>query len=343
VDELPEPDWYFDNVLAYAQPGRSELLLPGPAEQWQTWWRSKIHESDLTRAAAASGFVLTTRQLLESGITRSATRAAVRRQEWTSAGYGRVAPISVIDDEPPAWLAARRRHALLAAGSALTRADHVISANSAAIVHGLPTMSVPRLPQLTETHTDVMGRRSLAHVYSARLDPVSTTYWFGAPVTTVARTIVDQARHGRRDGLMAADAALREGLVTDDAMRVELADAAGWPGIRQARQVWEVASPQAESALESVVRLALHDAGFPPPQLQVVIGPYRVDLCWPERKLIIEADGEGKYRNDALRREKRREHYLHVRGWRVIRLMWADVLVDWPLTQARLWRAFGAA
>lgn len=343
MGELPDPDWYFDNVLAYAQPGRAELLLPGPAEQWQSWWRAKVDESALAHVAAAHGFVLTTRQLADLGLTRAATRAAVRRGQWTSAGYGRIAPIDVLDDDPPAWLAARRKHALLASGSALTRADHVISGASAAVLHGLPTLAQPQAPQLTETHTDVMGRRFAAHVYSARLDASSTTNWFGVPVTTIARTIVDQARHGRRDGVMAADAALRERLVTDEQVRAELAAAAGWPGIRQARQIWDLASPLAESALESVVRLALQDAGFPPPQLQVVIGPYRVDFCWPERRLIIEADGEGKYHDDELRREKRREHYLHVRGWRVIRVMWADVLLDWPLTCARLWRAYTAA
>jgi hypothetical protein len=141
-------------------------------------------------------------------------------------------------------------------------------------------MAVPRLAELTEARTSVMGRRSPAHVYSAQLDATSTTTWFGAPVTNVARTVVDQSRHSRRGGLMAADAALRERLVSEDEVRAELDAAAGWPGIRQARRIWESASPLAESALESVVRL------------------------------------------------------LHVRNWRVERVMWRDVLIDWSRTCA---------
>ena len=141
---------------------------------------------------------------------------------------------------------------------------------------------------------------------------------------------------------MAADAALRERLVEDDEVRQELDGAAGWPGVRQARRIWDIASARAESALESVVRLAVLDDGFPVPELQFPIGPFFVDLCWPERRFVVEADGEDKYQADALRREKRREHYLHVRGWRVERVMWRDVLGDWPRTSARLWRAYRA-
>ncbi len=42
-----------------------------------------------------------------------------------------------------------------------------------------------------------------------------------------------------------------------------LAAARGWPGVRRARSVLALASPLAESPLESLVRLRLHDAGFP--------------------------------------------------------------------------------
>jgi very-short-patch-repair endonuclease len=315
-----------------------------PAEQWQSWWRTRLSDAQPLRTASQQGFVVTTSQLCGLGWTRSATRAAVRRGAWTAVGRGVVAPLCVDDDESSAWLATRRRHALAATGSVLVRADHVISGSSAAIVHGLPTLTVPDLVELTEAQTEVMGRRAPAHVFSARLAPQDVTRWFGAPVATVARTIVDQARHSRRNGLMAADAALRERLVTREQICGALAEAAGWPGVRRARQICELASPYSESALESVVRLALHGSGFPRPELQFRIGPYWTDFCWPAQRLVVEADGSGKYAAaGALQREKRREHHLHVRGWRVERVMWADVLYDWQLTCARLWRAFAAS
>jgi very-short-patch-repair endonuclease len=166
--------------------------------------------------------------------------------------------------------------------------------------------------------------------------PAEVTTWFGADVTTLARTVVDLARHSRRDGLVAADAALREHLVTPEDLGKALTTAVGWPGVRAAREVVRLASPLAESPLESLVRLALHDDGFPPPQLQVRIAWYRVDFAWPRQRVIIEADGRVKYSGDELWREKRREHELRRRGYTVIRVLWTDVLTGWPVIRQML-------
>jgi hypothetical protein len=170
--------------------------------------------------------------------------------------------------------------------------------------------------------------------------------WFGVPVANVARTVIDAARHDARDGLMTADAALRDRLATRDEFAVMIARAAGWSGIRRARQVLSIASPLAESALESVVRLAMHDAGFPTPELQVEFYDprrdcsYGVDLLLRDRRLIIEADGKGKYTDEELWREKRREGRLRaLTGNRVERVVWADVMSDWTETCERLWLA----
>jgi hypothetical protein len=207
-------------------------------------------------------------------------------------------------------------------------------------------MDVPSLPQLTAAPPTTMGLRSSAHVFSAtlRLDDVTT--WFGAPMTTAARTVVDQARHDRRNGLIAADAALRAGLAGPNDLARSLGAATGWPGVRQAREIVAFASPQPESALESLVRLALHEAGFPRPELQVEVRDprsgitYRVDFLLRRQRLIIEADGRGKYSNDQLWKEKRRQARLRaLTGCNVESVIWSDVLRDWPETAERLWLA----
>ena len=82
-------------------------------------------------------------------------------------------------------------------------------------------------------------------------------------------------------------------------------------GVRQARDIVALADARAESPLELITRLAMHDSKFPPPQLQVEIGGYAVDFLLPG-KLIVEADGRGKYQGDALWREKKRESVLAV-------------------------------
>jgi very-short-patch-repair endonuclease len=159
-------------------------------------------------------------------------------------------------------------------------------------------------------------------------------------VTTVARTVVDLARHDRYDAIAAADAALHEQLLRPAELDALLASAAGWPGIRQARALLALASDKPESPLESWLRLALHDAGFPKPKPQYWVGPYRADLAWPEVRLIAEADGLGKYDRAEGRREKRRDHAVHVRGWHVERVMFSEVFHSWPATEQRLRRAY---
>jgi hypothetical protein len=162
-------------------------------------------------------------------------------------------------------------------------------------------------------------------------------------VTSVARTLVDLARHDRRDAIMAVDAALREDLVTVAEIDLELTDAIGWPGVRQARAVLALADPRAESPLESITRLALHDDGFPCPEPQFWIGADRVDFYWPKYGFVLEADGREKYQDDANWEEKKREARLRAHRDQVKsvdRVIWSDITRNWPATRARLRQHF---
>lgn len=243
---------------------------------------------------------------------------------------------------PDRFEAARRTHAVRAAGAALRRPRHTVSGRSAAVLHGLPTLTLPGDAELTAPDAAGLGRDASCHSFGAALAERSVGRWFRVRVTDCARTVVDQARHDRRDGLMAVDAALYERLVDRAALQRAVADAAGWPGVRQARDIVEFASPLAESPLESLVRLALHDDGLPAPELQRIVGGYRVDMVWPGARVILEVDGLGKYGDGARSAEKRREHHLRRRGYRVERVTWDDLRHHWPETVALLRSALGA-
>jgi uncharacterized protein DUF559 len=338
--ELPDPDWYLDNVLAYAEPGMARLRRPGPAEIWSAWWDGRADGDDpLTALLRTQGFVATAAQLASCGITRQTTRTRIRRGAWSRPAHGVIAPLDVGDDD--ARLVHRRRHALAASAAVLRRPAQVVSGRSAAVLRGLPVFELPDRPETTDAHAGRWGPRGASHVHPARLSGQEVTSWFGVPVTTVARTLVDLGRHDRRDAIMAADAALREDLVTRAEIDAALAAARGWPGVRPAREVLALADPRAESPLESLARLVMHDDGLPAPELQVSIGGYKVDMLFDEQRLIVEIDGLDKYSGNALQREKRRERRLRRHGYRVERLTWDDLVHRWPETRVWLRAALG--
>jgi very-short-patch-repair endonuclease len=303
-----------------------------PIAAWRQLWCDRWVECGGDPAASLArehGFVLTTASVRELGWTSNDVRRVVRRKQWSAPARGIVSPI-VPDGGPDS----RRDCAALAGTAAvLLRPGQVASGRSAAVVHGLPLFRLPDRPQVTARVDRTLGRRSRTHVYSAGLSEPEITDWFGAPVTTAARTLVDLGRHDRRDAIIAADAALRERLVTRASIDAALARAVGWPYSRQAAAILDLADPRAESPLESLVRLALHDDGFPPPELQYVIGPYRVDFYWPQYGMVLEADGRLKYdpstrsHDDQAWRDKQRDMALIRYGVRTVeRVVWDDVV-----------------
>jgi Protein of unknown function (DUF559) len=204
-----------------------------------------------------------------------------------------------------------------------------VSHESAAAMYGLPLLAAPRRPRLT-TIGNGGGEQDIL-VHSAGLRDDERTDWFGVPITTVARTVIDLARNtGVRAGLVAADAALAECLASADELGAAVERATRWPGVRGARRVVELASPLAESPLESLTRLLVVDAGLPTPQLQIWVRTayqrYRVDGLWPDRAVVFEADGLLKYAAQLdLHREKLRQEELERAGYRVVRVTWDDV------------------
>ena len=330
--DLPAHEWYRDGAGTHAR--NDNGIGVGPAALWTTWW-TDISADPLVKFG--TGFVLSPVDRDAAGISRQTARTRVRRGEWVGAGYGFIAPVDISHESR--HVVERRRHALRSAAAGRRKPGHVISGRSAAILGGLPTFRVPLRPELTEPFSVALGRgRGTAHVFGADLREEDQTDWFGVLVTSIARTLVDLGRHDRWDAIMAADAALHEGLVDRATIDEVLARAKGWPGVRQAREVLALADERAESPLESLTRLRLHDDGFPVPDLQVWFGLDRVDMVFEEQRLILEVDGLEKYIDGALEQEKLRETRLRRYGYRVERVTWDDIVRNWPATAAWLRR-----
>jgi len=307
-----------------------------------------VTQSDIP-AAVRKSKVATVAGWRDAGISENRLKALVRSGSVVRVRRGVYATKPAIDY---AAVNPRRGHALqvAAVGSAVGR-DAVASHHSAALVHGISLLNQPKdTVTLTRPPAKRTSRRRSDGIvfHTADLPANHVTSRYGLLVSTVPRTVIDLARTSPfREAVVVADSALQSELTT----KAELVSVAcachRWPGIQQARQVIEFSDERAESALESCARVAFAEAGLEPPELQVTIhGPdwsFRVDFCWPEYRVIAEADGLAKYssRKD-LAKQFERDRLLRDAGYQVIHFTWHELMQTPEVVIARIRAAIAA-
>jgi hypothetical protein len=153
----------------------------------------------------------------------------------------------------------------------------------------------------------------------------------GIRVTTVERTAWDVAALEKvKDAVACLDAMAFTGELTDQALRRVAGDATGRWGSRRVRRALSLVDGRAQSPPESWVRVACHLAGLPAPVPQFVVieeGVFlgKVDLAWPEARLIVEYEGPHHFDAAQIEEDDARYAALRAAGWRVIRLANADL------------------
>jgi hypothetical protein len=154
----------------------------------------------------------------------------------------------------------------------------------------------------------------------------------GRPTTTPAWTAIEVARGLRRGRALATlDSALRSGTCDRDEMRRVLKRHSGRRGVVTVRELLPLASPQAESPMESEARLVMVDGGLPPPVLQYEVVDlrgriWRLDFAWPEHRVAAEYDGVDWHSGpDAFLRDRRRSSALQELGWLIVPIIAEDV------------------
>ncbi|MEU4606789.1 type IV toxin-antitoxin system AbiEi family antitoxin domain-containing protein [Kribbella sp. NPDC023972] len=204
----------------------------------------------------------------------------------------------------------------------------IVSHLSAAVLHGFSVLDLPTKPQIT-----------VPHGQHRRLSPVDCElHWADdvpseGRVTGKLRTVLDCARTlPFAAGLAVADSALQLRAVDRSQLMVGAAELSG-PGCRRARRVAAAADGRAESPLESVLRALLIQAGIKGFEPQVVVRDdgfsARIDLGHPELLIALEADSFAHHgTRRALTRDCRRHVSLTIRGWRLLRFSWEDVMFD---------------
>ena len=214
---------------------------------------------------------------------------------------------------------------------------------TAAAVWGMPLVGqAPASVAATDPARERTHTGRYLTKYAARLDDGDVQVLDGVPLTSPARTLVDIALTSSRSQAVAAlDHSLRTRLCTRDDYWAALDRRDRVRGVIRASWAGAFATPLAESAGESVLRVTLEGLGFPAPDLQHpfvdddgLIG--HGDFWWDRVGVLDEFDGLVKYRDAAMRggltpeevviREKIREDRLRalpeVRG--VVRTVWAD-------------------
>jgi very-short-patch-repair endonuclease len=149
----------------------------------------------------------------------------------------------------------------------------------------------------------------------------------GVWVTTPARTAFDLGRASPvGHAIMGVDALRYACALGIEEVRTIALRHPGARGARRLPQVLRRSTHLAQSPMESRIRVAIEDAGLPTPVLQHQVGPYFLDMAYPERKLGLEYDGREHLVPERARRDLDRQAYLTRQGWTVVRFSAAVVL-----------------
>jgi hypothetical protein len=242
----------------------------------------------------------------------------------------------------------RGRHRLVVAGRILeTRAAWLSARRSAAVFHDLPLLGdPPARPQLLRAPDGVRVKGKNRHERIATVLLEEKVEVAGVPTACLARTVFDLAREEPfRNGLIAADAALRRGLEHGELLAMTKMRMT-WPGALNALKVARLANGLHETALESLSWAACVTLGLPmpEPQVRVFLGDVliaRVDGLWRAQNTIGQADGLFKYKDrEGVLKDKRQDEQLEDLGFEVARWGWTEAYRPEGVLDARLQRAF---
>jgi len=285
--------------------------------------------------------VRTTAGLLSAGLSAGRIRRLVRDGALCPLRTGVYAPQATVT----ALVRDARDEKARQAGEQLLRVAAALAVNgsrsagshrSAGRLYGLgltgpglePGTEITWAPGERSGHANRAGVR--VHVAALPADHVIS--YRGVLLTSVPRTVIDLARTlPFAEGVAVTDSALHAGLTSKSALAAVIADCPRWPGLRRAREVAAFSDARSESVLESLSRAVFHQAGLPPPDLQVWVGDDdgiigRADFLWRRYRTIGEADGALKYHNPArARAQLERDARLRAAGYEVVHFTWPEI------------------
>lgn len=300
---------------------------------------------DLAAVAAAHHGTLVSSDLHRLAVTTKTLRRLVDRGVLVRAARG-----AYVDAEAVRAASPEEKHRLRVIAVARSwPVGRAVSHDSAAVLHGLPLLQVPRLVHGTRvaaadgspvSDKAVANAVSVLHGGQAVL-PTETI----AECTVVAAAEAAfgvAAQRGVEAGLVTLDGALhrtaehtpgqggrRPGLVYPDELAVLRHELRHHPGQARFRQVCALADPLCESPGESRTRWVLVTLGYrvrSQVEIRDAAGRLagRVDFVLEEDKVAIEFDGMGKYEEhgQTIAGDKERDQALQRCGYEPVHLLW---------------------
>ncbi|OBI00742.1 hypothetical protein [Mycobacterium sp. E2733] len=272
--------------------------------------------SELSRLLDVQGGVVTSAQALRF-LTRRELEAHLEHGALHKIWYG-------VYGRGEVTTALRLRGLDLAAGTTV-----VACMGTAAAAHGFDT------ERTTDVHVlNPIGRqlRSTDGLVVHRRHGAPLSVIGERPVTAPAWTAIEVARAlSRPRALATLDAALRSGTCQPEQLESATRGQRGRRGIATVRGLLGLASPLAESPMESETRLVMIDGGLPPPVLQYELADqggrtWRLDFAWPEVRVGAEYDGVDWHSGpEAFLRDRRRLSALQQLGWLIVPIVAEDV------------------
>lgn len=257
--------------------------------------------------------IITLAQANSAGLSEFAVRRRVRSGQWR-----RCAPGVFFADDRPFTTAARIRAAVWTHG-----ADATASGLTAAWWLGLMSIEPAELEVTVPRNSHGRGKAGI-HVRRRDLRDEDLFEARGLRVTGLALTVLEaSARRGGGPKIM--DAALQRRVGLADLERAHLRNK-GRYGARAARRMLEAAAGGARSEAERLVIQLLRGAGIDGWRANFPVGPCVIDIAFPRQRIAIEIDGWAFHSDQpAFQNDRRRQNWLALQGWQVLRFTWLDV------------------
>ena len=268
---------------------------------------------DLDRVLRDQDGVLTVAQAVACGVSARTVRRWVVAGRWSAPFPG-----VLLAGGHRYGFAARSRGAWLWAGPSA-----LVSGPAAAWWHRMLD-SPPPMVGITVPRAVVRRPRSGVRVRRRDVARVDRSVVRGIALTARPLTALETAI-AIEDGAAFLDRVLQR-WVTFEALHAAWCRMSGATGATAARTLLVAAGDRAASQAERRLVRLLRDAGITGWVRGYELGPYELDLAFPEQRVAIEFDGWAWHSDvERFRRDRRKGNDLVIAGWTLLRVTWHEL------------------